>query len=37
MFAQGHIPDAILIPLDDIDASTGKLRALKHPFVTYCS
>jgi predicted methyltransferase len=37
MFAKGHIPNAILIPLDDIESSVDRLRGLKQPFLTYCS
>lgn len=37
MFATGHIPNAILIPLDDIESSAERLRGLKQPFLTYCS
>jgi len=37
MFAKGHIPNAILIPLDDIESSAERLRGLKPPFLTYCS
>ena len=37
MFAKGHIPNAILIPLDDTEASAERLRGLKQPFLTYCS
>jgi rhodanese-related sulfurtransferase len=37
MFAKGHIPKAILIPLEDIETSASRLRGLKQPFITYCS
>jgi predicted methyltransferase len=37
MFAKGHIPNAVLIPLEDIEASVERLRSLTPPFVTYCS
>jgi rhodanese-related sulfurtransferase len=37
MFARGHIPGAILIPLEDVEESGGRLRGLKQPFITYCS
>lgn len=37
MFAKGHIPNAVLIPLEDLEASTDRLLALERPFVTYCS
>lgn len=37
MFLQGHIPDAVLIPLEAIETSAERLRGLKRPFVTYCS
>jgi predicted methyltransferase len=36
MFAKGHIPNAILIPLDTIEASASQLKGLKQPFITYC-
>jgi len=36
MFAKGHIPHALLIPLDDVESSAGRLRGLKRPFLTYC-
>ena len=37
MFAKGHIPNAILIPVDDIESAADRLRVLKQPFLTYCS
>jgi hypothetical protein len=37
MFAKGHIPEAVLIPLEDIEGSADRLRTLKGPLVTYCS
>jgi predicted methyltransferase len=37
MFAEGHIPDAVLIPLDDLEGAAERLRGMKRPFVTYCS
>jgi predicted methyltransferase len=37
MFAKGHIPNALLIPVDDVESSAGRLRGLKRPFLTYCS
>ena len=37
MFANGHIPNALLIPIDDIESSADRLRGLKRPFLTYCS
>lgn len=37
MFAKGHIPNAILIPLDAIETSADRIRVLKRPLVTYCS
>src|SRR4029450_7415634 len=37
MFAKGHIPNALLIPTDDIESWVDRLRGLKRPFLTYCS
>jgi rhodanese-related sulfurtransferase len=37
MFATGHIPNAILIPLESVETSTNRLKGLKRPLVTYCS
>ena len=37
LFAKGHIPNAVLIPLEDIETSVARLRAFKRPLVTYCS
>jgi predicted methyltransferase len=37
MFAKGHIPNAVLVPLEDIEGSADRLRGLRRPFVTYCS
>jgi 3-mercaptopyruvate sulfurtransferase SseA len=37
MFGKGHIPNAILIPLDSVETSGDRLRGLKRPLVTYCS
>jgi predicted methyltransferase len=37
MFATGHIPNAILIPLESVETSTNRLKAHKRPLVTYCS
>ena len=37
VFAEGHIPNAVLIPIDEIESSVDRLRALKQPLVTYCS
>ena len=35
--AAGHIPGAILIPLQDVVRRAGELRAAKKPVVTYCA
>lgn len=37
VFAKGHIPNAVLIPLEDIETSAERVRGLKRPLVTYCS
>jgi predicted methyltransferase len=37
VFAKGHIPTAVLIPLEDIETSAERVRGLKRPLVTYCS
>jgi len=37
MFGEGHIPNAVLIPLESVATSADRLRGLKRPFVTYCS
>ena len=36
-FTDGHIPNAVLIPLESVEASVSRLQGLKRPFVTYCS
>jgi len=36
-FEAGHIPQALSIPLDDIERSVEPLRRLGKPIVTYCS
>jgi predicted methyltransferase len=36
-FAKGHIPNALLVPLESVETSAARLRGLKRPFVTYCS
>jgi predicted methyltransferase len=37
MFAKGHIPNALSIPLGAIERSADRLRGLEQPLVTYCS
>jgi predicted methyltransferase len=37
IFREGHIPNAVLIPLESVETSAERLRGLKRPFVTYCS
>ena len=37
MFAKGHIPGAVLHPLESIAESRSRLKDLKQPIVTYCS
>ena len=36
-FAAGHIPNARLIPLDEIEVRAKDLKKQKLPVVTYCS
>lgn len=36
-FTKGHIPNAVLIPLESIETSAARFRGLTRPFVTYCS
>jgi rhodanese-related sulfurtransferase len=36
-YAAGHIPGAILIPLQDVVRRAGELRAAKKPVITYCA
>jgi predicted methyltransferase len=36
-FVDGHIPGALLIPLESIEGSVEQLRSLRKPVVTYCS
>ena len=36
-FARGHIPGAVLIPIDTLEDAVERLRKLGKPIVTYCS
>jgi len=36
-YAEGHIPGALSVPLDDLQQHLPKLKALKKPIVTYCA
>lgn len=36
-YAEGHIPGALLVPEDGVQAHLAKLKALKKPIVTYCA
>lgn len=36
-YAAGHIPGAMLVPLDLVEDAVERLRALNKPVVTYCS
>lgn len=36
-FEAGHIPDARLVPLDDVEKRAADLKKLKKPIVTYCA
>jgi predicted methyltransferase len=36
-YAAGHIPGAMLVPLDSVEDAVERLRALNKPVVTYCS
>lgn len=36
-FASGHIPNAVLVPLESIETSAARLQGMQRPFVTYCS
>ena len=36
-FASGHIPGAVLIPIDTLEDAVDRLRRLGKPIVTYCS
>jgi 3-mercaptopyruvate sulfurtransferase SseA len=35
-YEQGHIPGAVLVPLDLVSAKAGELSRLTVPIVTYC-
>ncbi len=35
-FAEGHIPGALSIPLDELDQHVGELRALQRLPILYC-
>lgn len=37
MFDRGHLPNAISIPLEEIESAADRLRTLQQPFITYCS
>jgi rhodanese-related sulfurtransferase len=36
-YAFGHIPGAVLIPLEDVARKAAELKATKKTLVTYCS
>lgn len=36
-YAEGHIPGALSVPLEDLQDHLSRLRALKKPIVTYCA
>jgi 3-mercaptopyruvate sulfurtransferase SseA len=36
-YAEGHIPGAILIPLDAVQAKAPDLKRAKKPIVAYCA
>lgn len=36
-YAAGHIPGAILVPLESIEGAAGRLQSLEKAVVTYCS
>jgi predicted sulfurtransferase len=36
-FKLGHIPGAILVPLEQVSARARELKAVKKPIVTYCA
>ncbi len=36
-YAEGHIPGALLVPEDGVQAHLAKLKAQKKPIVTYCA
>jgi rhodanese-related sulfurtransferase len=36
-YADGHIPGAVLIPLDELQKKAPGLRGAKKPIVAYCA
>jgi len=36
-FRQGHIPGAVLVGLDQLQAHLADLKRAQHPIVTYCA
>ena len=36
-YAEGHIPGALSVPLDDLKGHVARLKALNKPIVTYCA
>ena len=36
-YAEGHIPGALSVPLENLQQHLPKLKALKKPIVTYCA
>jgi len=36
-YAEGHIPGAVLVPLDSLQAKAPGLRGSKKPIVAYCA
>ena len=36
-YAEGHIPGALSVPLDDLKDHLARLKALNKPIVTYCA
>ena len=36
-YEAGHIPGALTVPLDQVEARLGELKKLKKPIVLYCA
>jgi predicted sulfurtransferase len=36
-YASGHIPGALLVPLEDLEKQVPRLKASKKPIVAYCA
>lgn len=36
-YKEGHIPGAVLIPIDEVDLNIDRFKSFKKPIVAYCT